>query len=78
MTVRLWRGCWELVLPIMYGCETDMTFGVSPVTSQTGLPTCSAPGCRTTWATCVGAVSVTVYSPGHAWKFVPMVRNRGL
>ena len=29
-------------------------------------------------ATWVGAVSVTVYRPGHAWKFVAMVRNLGL
>ena len=29
-------------------------------------------------ATWVGASSVTVYNPGQAWKFVAMVRNRGL
>ena len=36
------------------------------------------PGAAPTAATWVGAVSVTVKSPGQAWKFAAMVRNRGL
>ncbi len=47
-------------------------------TSQLGCTGVVLPGASTTLATWVGAVSVTVNNPGHAWKLVAMVRNRGL
>ena len=70
---------WRLAsLARRYGRETEYSCGVSAPRSQTTAPTCADPGATATAATWVGAVSVTVYSPGQAWKLVAMVLNRGL
>src|SRR6476469_772741 len=60
----------------MYGCEIAIRSGAIVVTSPaapafrshcTGL-SCADPGATAITPTCVGAVSVTVQSPGQAWN----------
>ena len=67
-------------LPVFgaFGRSTAKNFGSLAAGSQFGCTGVVPPGVSTTLATWVGAVSVTVNSPGQAWKLVPMVRNREL
>ncbi len=58
--------------------STANTSGVSPLTLQLTGTGVLVPGAITTLPVCVGAVSVTVKSPGQAWKLVAIVRKRGL
>ncbi len=61
-----------------YGRSTASSCGLAaPRSHWVGLAAVVS-GASAVAATWVGASSVTVYRPGQAWKFVAMVRNRGL
>src|SRR4051794_38674648 len=72
-------------LAVRNGLDTENRSGVcwagvlapALTSHSTGLMA-AVPGAPAITPTWVGAVSVTVQSPGQAWNSVPMVRKRGL